>query len=68
MKHGTAAATWREIERELAAAGWTVVHERVWRARARRGKHIEDGVAVELDDAYAELLQQTRLDDGENGI
>ncbi len=67
MKHGTAAATWRDIERELVAAGWIVTHERVWRARARRGRHIEDGVALELDDAYAELLQQTRLDDDHDG-
>ncbi len=67
MKQGAAAATWRDIEKELVDAGWTVTHERVWRARARRGRHIEDGVAVELDDAYAELLQQTRLDDDADG-
>ncbi len=67
MKHGAAAATWREIEKELEAAGWTVTHERVWGARARRDKHVEDGIAVDLDDAYAELQQLTRLDDDEGG-
>ena len=67
MKHGATAAAWREIEQELVAAGWTVTHERTWRARARKGRHIEDGIAIDLDEAYAELLQLTRLDDDHEG-
>ena len=58
-------APWQLIKRQLEDQGWEVEYEQVWLARARRGINVEDGVAPLLDDAFAQLQQQTRLDNCE---
>ena len=58
-------APWQVIKRQLEDQGWEVEYEQVWLARGRREGHVEDGIAPTLDDAFAQLRQQTRLDDCE---
>jgi hypothetical protein len=65
MKRSAPVTPWRDVKQELEAEGWEVEFQRVWRARARRGTHIEDGLATDLDEAFAELRQLTRQDDCE---
>lgn len=65
MTASAPAGKWQHIKEELEAAGWAVTYERVWRARARRAGHIEDGLAGNLDEAFEELEQCTLLDNCE---
>jgi len=57
---------WEAIQRQLEADGWTVRSGLKWCAEARRGEHHEQAPGTTRDEAFAELLQLTRLD-GEIG-
>jgi hypothetical protein len=45
--------------------GWDIELARVWRARARRGGHVEEGVGATREEAFEQLRQLASLDDCE---
>ncbi len=54
---------WEEIERLLAARGWTVESRLMWVADARRGHDVERAVGRTKDEAYEEVLDLAKLDE-----
>jgi hypothetical protein len=51
---------WREIERRLRAAGWTVECGLQWHVVARCGREVEEACGRTRNEAYARLDQVAR--------
>jgi hypothetical protein len=56
---------WEMVAEMLEIGGWDIELTRVWRARARRGGHVEEGVGSTREEAFEQLRQLTSLDDCE---
>ena len=54
---------WERIERELAADGWTVRARLMWVAEASKGRDFEQAAGPTKDEAFAQLLELTRMDE-----
>jgi hypothetical protein len=52
---------WEAIVRDLQSQGWAVKWKLTWIAEAKRGEHFERASGATLDEAFAELHEQTHM-------